>query len=48
MDWNGMEVVILDGNCQLLFADDTALFADTEEKLHQLVTEFGTVCDLVW
>ena len=26
---------------QLLFADDTALVADTEEKLHRLVSEFG-------
>ena len=29
---------------QLLFADDTALVADTEEKLGQLVEEFGRVC----
>ena len=31
--------------CQLLFADDTALVADTEEKLRTLVREFGRVCD---
>ena len=30
---------------QLLFADDTALTADSEEKLCRLVTEFSRVCD---
>ncbi len=30
---------------QLLFAYDTALVADSEEKLRSLVTEFGRVCD---
>ena len=30
---------------QLLFADDTALVADSEEKLERLVTEFGIVCE---
>ena len=29
---------------QLLFADDTALVADSEEKLGRLVSEFGRVC----
>ena len=29
---------------QLLFADDTALVADSEEKLCSLVSEFGRVC----
>ena len=29
---------------QLLFADDTALVADSEEKLCRLVGEFGSVC----
>ena len=29
---------------QLLFADDTALVAGTEEKLQRLVDEFGVVC----
>ena len=28
---------------QLLFADDTALVADLEEKLHRLVSEIDTV-----
>ena len=31
-------------NNQLLFADDTALVADSEEKLCRLVSEFGRVC----
>ena len=30
---------------QLLFADDTALAADSEEKLCRLVREFGIVCE---
>ena len=30
---------------QLLFADDTALVADTEEKLCRLVSEVGRVCE---
>ena len=30
---------------QLLFADDTALVADSEDKLCRLVSEFGRVCD---
>ena len=30
---------------QVLFADDTALVADSEVVLQQLVTEFGRVCD---
>ena len=30
---------------QLLFADDTALVADSEAKLCRLVAEFGRVCD---
>ena len=29
---------------QLLFAEDTALVADSEEKLCRLVSEFGRVC----
>ena len=30
---------------QLLFADDTALVADSEKKLGRLVSEFGRVCE---
>ena len=30
---------------QLLFADDTTLVADSEEKLCRLVSEFGRVCE---
>ena len=30
---------------QLLFADDSALVADSEEKLCRLVSEFGGVCE---
>ena len=30
---------------QLLFADDTTLLADSEEKLCRLVSEFGRVCE---
>ena len=30
---------------QLLFADDTALVADSEEKLCRPVSEFGRVCE---
>ena len=30
---------------QLLFADDTALVADSEEKLCRLVSEFGRICE---
>ena len=29
---------------QLLFADDTALVADSQQKLCRLVAEFGRVC----
>ena len=30
---------------QLLFADDTALVADSEQKLYRLVSVFGRVCE---
>ena len=36
------------GRCeinQLIFADDTALVADSEKKLCKLVIEFGRVCE---
>ena len=32
---------------QLLFADDTALVADSEDKLCRLVSEFGRVCERI-
>ena len=32
---------------QLLFADDTALVADSEEKLCRLVSKFGRVCERI-
>ena len=30
---------------QLVFADDTALVADSEEMLCRLVSEFGRICE---
>ena len=30
---------------KLLFADDTGLVADSEEKVCRLVSEFGRVCE---
>ena len=42
---NGLELLSSNGGRfeinQLLFADDTALVADSEEKLYRLVCEFG-------
>ena len=32
---------------KLSFADDTALVADSEEKLCRLVSEFGRVCEII-
>ena len=43
----GLELLSVNGGRfelnQLLFADDTALVADSEEKLCRLVSEFGRV-----
>ena len=43
----GMELLSVNGGMfeinQLLFADDTALLADSEEKLCTVVSEFGKV-----
>ena len=45
----GLELLSANGDRikinQLLFADDTALVADSEEKLCRLVSEFGRVCE---
>ena len=45
----GLELLSANGGLfeinQLLFADDTALVADSEEKLCRLVSEFGRVCE---
>ena len=46
----GLKLLSVDGGRfqinQLLFADNTALVADSEEKLCRLVSEFGsTVCE---
>ena len=45
----GLELLSVNGGGfeinQLLFGDDTALVADSEEKLCRLVSEFGRVCD---
>ena len=47
--WKGLELMSVNGGGfeinQLLFGDDTALVADSEEKLCRLVIEFGRVCD---
>ena len=44
----GLSLINVDGRewhlNQLLFADDTALVADSEEILRQLAEEFGRVC----
>ena len=45
----GMELLSTNGSRfeinHLLFADDAALVADSEEKLCRLVSEFGRVCE---
>ena len=46
---NGLELLSANGGRfdinQPLLADDTALVADSEEKLCRLVNEFGRVCE---
>ena len=46
---NGLKLLSVNGLRfeinQLLFADDTALVADSEEKLCTLVSEYGRVCE---
>ena len=43
--WKGLELLSANGGrfeiYKMLFADDTALVADSEEKLCRLVSEFG-------
>ena len=47
----GKELELLSANggrfeiYKLLFADDTALVANSEEKLCRMVSEFGRVCE---
>ena len=45
----GLELLSANGGMfeinQLLFANDTALVADSEDKLCRLVSEFGRVCE---
>ena len=45
----GLELLSVKGGMfeinQQLFADDTALVADSEDKLCRLVSEFGRVCE---
>ena len=47
----GKGLKLLSANCgrfeinQLLFADDTAQVADSEDKLCRFVSEFGRVCE---
>ena len=45
----GLELLSVNGGRfeinQLLFADDTALVADSGKKLWSLVSEFGRVCE---
>ena len=47
--WKGLELLSVNGGRfeinQLLFADDTTLVADSEEKLGKLMSEFGRVCE---
>ena len=47
--WVGLEPLSANGGKfeinQLLFADDTALVADSEEKFCRVVSEFGRECE---
>ena len=47
--WKGLELLSANGGRfeinQLLFGDDTAQVADSEDKLCRLVSEFGRVCE---
>ena len=47
----GLELLSANGDrfeiSQMLFADDSALVADWEEKLCRLVSEFGRVCERI-
>ena len=46
--WKGLKLLSVSGGFfemnQLLFADETALVTDSEEKLCKLVIEFDSVC----
>ena len=37
--------LVKNGSCQVLFADDAELAADSEDKLQKLVEEFGRICE---
>ena len=47
--WKELKLLSVNGgrfdNNQLLFADDPALVADSEEKLCRLVSAFGRACE---
>ena len=47
--FKGLELLSANGGRfeinQLLFANDTALVADSEKKLCRMVSEFGRVCE---
>ena len=49
MDEKGLELLSVNGGMfeinQLLFADDTTLVADSEEKLCRRVSKFGRLCE---
>ena len=44
--WKRLELLSVNGErFEILFADDTALVADSGEKLCSLASEFGRVCE---